>query len=329
MSYWQEFYCPPDMSLWVGRPDALDNEYFYQRVKPLNLLQPISVPQPSIALLGFACDIGVRRNLGRPGAAEGPKAIKSALARLPLHHPINLYDAGVIEAHNDLLEEAQSALAETVDLLLKQGFFPIILGGGHETAWGHYQALEKNLQQTPLTIINFDAHFDLRDLPSNKQSTSGTPFRQIAMSRLSAGLNFDYTCIGIQPFSNTPHLFKIADELKVRYLLAADIYSNPKSIEKIIAPLLKLDHPIYLTLCLDVFASAYAPGVSAPQILGLTPWQILPALRILAQSGKLISFDIVEMAPQFDLEQKTCKLAAVIIAEVLHFFSTPPFRRKP
>jgi formiminoglutamase len=74
---------------------------------------------------------------------------------------------------------------------------------------------------------------------------------------------------------------------------------------------------VYLSLCLDVFAAAIAPGVSAPQALGLTPWQIIPALRQLAVSNKVISLDVVELAPNFDLDQRTAKLAALLICDFL------------
>jgi formiminoglutamase len=81
--------------------------------------------------------------------------------------------------------------------------------------------------------------------------------------------------------------------------------------------MLSLDH-IYLTICLDVLAECFAPGVSAPQPLGLSPWQTLPLLKYIIQSGKVVSLDIAELSPPLDQEQKTARLAALIIAELLH-----------
>jgi len=57
--------------------------------------------------------------------------------------------------------------------------------------------------------------------------------------------------------------------------------------------------------------------VSAPQVLGLTPWQIIPYLRLLAQSGKVISYDIAELSPHYDIDQRTVKLAAHLIYEII------------
>lgn len=327
IQHWQNFYQAPQASDWQGRQDAKPEEYYYQIVQLFDLTKNTSWPHKqespaeqthSFALLGFASDIGVQRNLGRAGAANGPQTIKQALARLPLHHNITLYDVGSIVVHNNDLESAQAALADVIQILLTQNLIPIVLGGGHETAWGHYQGLEKFLAKKPLSIINFDAHFDLRDIPDNQQGTSGTPFRQIAATRQKQNLAFDYNCIGIQKAGNTQHLFEVAQALKVNYLLAEDMYLHDnKYSENFLAPIIAKAEKIYLTICLDVFAAQYAPGVSAPQVLGISPWQLLSLLKMLLASGKILSLDFVELAPNFDVDQRTAKLAALLINEVL------------
>lgn len=312
------FYQKPDNILWQGRADARQGEYFFQQVKLLDLQAIHGVP-PGIALLGFASDIGVRRNAGRTGAKEGSYAIKRALARLPVQHAIGpIYDAGTITSDSEDLESLQSALGQAVSHLLHQGFFPVVLGGGHEMAWGHYQGLADWLTDKPLQIINFDAHFDLRDIPTPPLGTSGTPFRQIADARRAQGLDFDYTCLGIQPYGNTQSLFNTATALNTRWLTADTIHQDPLAIATFLTPLLTCRQAIYLTLCLDVLSVTYAPGVSAPQTLGLTPWQIIPALRLLAQSGNVAGFDIAEMAPGLDRDEQTGKLAALLLSDFLH-----------
>ena len=56
-------------------------------------------------------------------------------------------------------------------------FDVIVIGGGHETAWGHFQGLAH--PNKDIAILNFDAHFDLRPLINGQLGSSGTPFRQI------------------------------------------------------------------------------------------------------------------------------------------------------
>lgn len=314
----KQYYQNMDPDDWQGRADANPAEYFYQIIQPLNLLAPIA-HAPGFALLGFHSDAGVKRNFGRTGAAQGASFIKRQLARLAIQQPITIYDAGYIFCPDDDLENAQHALGQAVCLLLQNNMIPIVLGGGHETAWGHYQGLAAYLQQQPLSIINFDAHFDLRELKKTNYGTSGTPFQQIAQTRIEQNLAFDYTCIGIQRYSNTKALFNIANDLKVNYLLAEKIHEHDTHAIKNFLNINALQK-IYLSLCLDVFAAHIAPGVSAPQPLGLSPQQILPSLRELARSGKILSFDIVELAPNLDIDHHTAKLAAQLLCEFLHCF---------
>jgi formiminoglutamase len=309
-----KLYHPAVMTDWQGRADAKENEYFYQIIKPLDLSTCIENNLKGFALLGFECDLGIKRNQGRIGAAAGARAIKQAVARLPVHRLISIYDAGSIVPENNDLATAQVALGNAVNKLLTMGLFPVVLGGGHETAWGHYQGLAQYLGNKSVDIVNFDAHFDLRDIPADNVGTSGTPFRQIALDREQKKLDFNYYCIGIQKASNTRSLFDTAKKLKAHYLLADDIYAKGMlAVEEFLTPILARNTPIYLSICLDVFAACFAPGVSAPQSLGLNPWQIISSLKQLAASGKVISLDIVELAPNYDIDQRTTKLAAQLL----------------
>ena len=130
---------------------------------------------------------------------------------------------------------------------------------------------------------------------------------------------FDYCCLGIQPCSNTQSLFEIAHDWNVNYLTAEQMNRESHAWQVgFVNKFLEHHDYVYLTICLDVFAECYAPGVSAPQALGLNPWQSLPLLKYIVQTGKVVSIDIAELSPPLDPEQKTSRLAAVIIAELLN-----------
>ena len=64
---------------------------------------------------------------------------------------------------------------------------------------------------------------------------------------------------------------------------------------------------------MDGFSSAYAPGVSAPSTLGLTPNFVYKVLAFLFQSKKVISCDIAELNPDFDVDDSTAGLAARLV----------------
>lgn len=303
-------------SLWQGRKDTVNEERFFQKIKFLNDENELITEDKKTIFLGFASDAGIKRNLGRPGAQLGPDQLKQHLAKLPCPYDHHFIDLGNILCVNDDLESAQTQFAELIHRCIKQGHKTIAFGGGHEIAWAHFQGLSRHYSK--LGIINFDAHFDLRPCQSGQPGNSGTPFSQIAEHCKANKQPFEYCCIGIQKFGNTPSLFNRANELNVHCLTAEDLNEQSQAWQIAFLDdfMLNLDH-IYLTVCLDVFAECYAPGVSAPQPLGLTPWQILPLLKYIIQSGKVISLDIAELSPPLDQEQKTARLAALIIAELL------------
>lgn len=318
---WINQYTPPSTTCWQGRNDLPTAACFFQTIQLINLLEAIpAVSGVAFGFIGFCCDEGIRRNFGRPGAASGPRAIREALAKLPIPcQSIVYYDAGDIICTDDHLEEAQAALAHAVNMLLHQHIIPIVLGGGHELAWGHYQGIAKCYPDKQLGIVNFDAHFDMRPLTASQKGSSGTPFLQIAKAHDDHHQRFNYYCIGIQEAGNIPSLFTTAKQYQVSVLSANDLHLHPTTNHAhFIENILLQNEILYVSLCLDVFAAADAPGVSAPQPLGLTPWQVVPLLRHLAQSGKVMSYDIAEMSPTYDIDQRTAKLAAHLIYEMIH-----------
>ena len=219
------------------------------------------------------------------------------------------------------MEESQRLLSKAVEKILSLNLFPIVLGGGHETAFGNYNgilnSLSKSNPKPNIGIINFDAHFDLRPYPNG--GSSGTMFRQISDICKEQDLKYSYFCIGVQKHSNTVDLFKTADKLGADYILAKDIMDgdNWSLIEKL-DEFIKLQEHIYITICSDVFATPFAPGVSATQPLGLDPERLLRFLKYILKSNKVISFDIAEVSPRFDQDNTTANLASVVIFSVIN-----------
>lgn len=324
---WETRYLPCDKEIWHGRIDAPANSSFFQQVQLLDLLhlQSQTIARKGFALLGFKCDEGAARELRRVGALEGPYAIRRRLANLPIHlnAPLSLYDAGNIVCADHDLESSQVALGEAIDLLLNAGLTPIIIGGGHEVVYGHYLGLAPHIhEEQKLGIISFDAHFDLHPLAPSHKASSTTAFYQIAKDQELKNKSFNYACIGIQKSANTAVIFDVANQLHAQYLLADDLHMNNHFVINEFCNTLVDNHQHLLcSISLDVFAPAYAPGVSCIQPLGLTPWQVVPLLRQLASSGKVRSYDLCEHAPRYDIDHRTAKLAATLIYEIIHHHS--------
>jgi formiminoglutamase len=209
--------------------------------------------------------------------------------------------------------------------MLGKGFNTIVMGGGHELAWGHYCGIERAFPKLDLGIINFDAHFDMRALLPDQKGTSGTGFLQIAESNQRTKKRFDYNCIGIQHAGNVRQLFETAKAFNTKVILADELHQG--QLEKcvdFVDRMIDQNALVYVSLCLDVFAGAFTPGVSAVQPLGLMPWHIIPLVRQLAASGKVVSYDIAELCPHYDIDHRTAKLAANLIYEIVHHHNEQP-----
>jgi formiminoglutamase len=303
-----------DMSVWQGRVDDAEGapgRRWHQVMQPL---AAVTAPDMTV-LLGFACDAGVARNHGRIGAAEGPRAIRRALCNMPVHECTQLADGGDVLCAGDALEVAQQALAALVAQQLGAGRFPLILGGGHEMAWGSFTGLATHLAMTEgpprVGIVNFDAHFDLR---RDTRATSGTPFLQIAHDCEARGWDFRYACLGVSRYANTEALFARARELGVLAQLdeTLDATTGGSALASFIADV----DDVYLTVCLDVLPGAVAPGVSAPAARGVALDVLEPLIDVVCASGKVRLADIAEMNLRFDADGRTAAVAARIAARI-------------
>ncbi|WP_322995105.1 formimidoylglutamase [Castellaniella sp.] len=302
-----------DTNPWHGRNDAGeqgDTRRLFQIVQT----GPLACQANEAVVLGFASDAGVRRNQGRPGARLAPHAIRRMMAGLPAHDLSVLWDAGDIPCEGDALEQAQAKLGDQVGQILDTGARLVVLGGGHEMAWGSFQGLHAHLSNQDqeaarsILIINLDAHFDLR---TSRPGSSGTPFDQILAFCGQQNQPVTYAVFGISRLGNTAGLFQHAKDLGVFYIEDTDM--QERHLDARLADLNSLinqaDH-IYLTIDLDCLPAAVAPGVSAPAAFGIPMTVVEAVVRHVKASGKLRLADLAEMNPEYDIDQHTARLAA-------------------
>lgn len=344
-------HAPTNAAIWQGRIDAEDGESgmrFHQKVTLIGKSERLenskqSTSQAGVVLLGFACDEGVKRNKGRVGAVLAPDIIRSALANSAWHHDnatntSTFIDAGNIYCSDADLARSQQELANHVETALNQHNKVMVLGGGHEIAWGTFQGLAQHFQHSgprkpSIGIINFDAHFDLRTYSTDGQdfpTSSGTPFNQIAKHCQQLGWAFNYACLGVSRASNTQALFKRADQLGVHYREDQQLasYYLAERIEELIAFIDNVDH-LYLSIDIDVFSACIAPGVSAPAARGVS-YEAVEALlqpifdaRNVAGQAKLLVADLAEYNPNFDIDNQTARLAARLTWDITRAMLVP------
>lgn len=271
----------------------------------------------SIGLIGFACDIGVERNKGRIGAAEAPNILRAALANLAWHGKTEICDYGTIRTQTNISEDpllsAQTALSEKVAEALSQSGKVIILGGGHETAFGSFLGLNAHTDKR-IGIINLDAHFDIR-LKGENGYSSGTPFTQIRQVMQEQGQDFQYMVLGISRTGNTKALFNRADEWNMRYIEDKDISAETlPEVYKAIDAFLNTIDVLYLSLDLDVLPHWQMQAVSAPSGFGVDVALIEEIIRHIGKSSVHWPLsDVVEFNPSLDTNGCSARSAARLI----------------
>lgn len=302
---------------WQGRVDKAEGpaaRRWHQIVRPRGeRIAPV-------ALLGFACDAGVVRNGGRAGAAEGPGALRGALANVAAHAVEAVDDLGDVTCEGDALEVAQSEYAAlAAKAIATPGRLLIGLGGGHEIAWASWcglrDALDAHGDNQPVGIVNFDAHLDLR---GDERGNSGTPFRQILEDAAAHNRRLEYRCLGVNRFANTAALFERARRLGVTWIEDSEVRADrwEALAAELEAFLAGVGH-VYLSVCLDVLPAASAPGVSAPAALGVDVAMIERLTGFVASSGLVRVADVAELNPHFDVDGRTARVAARLVANIV------------
>lgn len=298
---------------WNGRFDGEDELYhrLFQRVQ--FHLDDETIKTKDFVLHGFAVDEGVRRNKGRTGASEAPDIIRKNMVNFPVVSPdFRLLDFGNVVCEDHNLEKAQEELSLKTAEVLRKGARSVVLGGGHEVTYAHYSGMKKAFPDRKIGIINFDAHFDNREPENGVGASSGTGFWQIAQEGKIHSLH-----IGIQRNSNTLKLFDTAHHYEMNYILADSLYEGglPEVFQKIDVFLSEAD-VVYLTICMDVFNASIAPGVSASAYNGIFADSVfMRVYRHILKSVKLRALDVAEVNPQFDIQDRTARLAASLVNE--------------
>lgn len=267
------------------------------------------------ALLGFPSDEGVRINGGRTGASKAPEQIFSRLMQLTLH-PLHA------DLHSELIRHVsrpnilnctgnvasdQHDLGMRIAETLMNGVLPVIIGGGHETAFGHYLGYSET--KKPVHILNIDAHTDVRPLKEGLPH-SGSPFRQALED--SSGCCSSYTAMGLQPSAVAcEHLSYVNENGKA--VLADELSMN--TVQNYFSSLGSSSDaaPVMLTMDMDAVDQSHAPGVSAPNPAGISSSLWLEIAFFCGKQRNVASFDLCEVNPNFDRDDQTVRLAALTL----------------
>ena len=304
---------PVKDGFWSGRIDSANDESQFRLHQVVKCSPEFNqLKKEHVAIIGFASDEGVRRNKGRVGASDGPDYFRKSIGSLCYHgEKDSFFDLGNIEVAGQNLEKAQSNLAEAIEQLLAAKAKPFVIGGGHETAFGHLMGILNHLKKTEaefsLGILNIDAHLDMRAYDSGAHS--GSWALQVFDYCNEQNLRLGYHAFGLNEDNNTRFLLDKARSMGASWTTNSHVLTSlDSSLDRVKAFIEKQTH-IYCTVCLDVFDASIAPGVSAPAWNGIRIQDALSVLKVTQESGKLISMDVCELNPFFDKEGKTARVA--------------------
>ena len=282
------------------------------------------VAKCDVAILGIPFDGGTSY---RPGARFGPQSIRQASRHLRTqYHPaydkepfleLQAADAGDVPCNPfSILEAIEQIQSAATNLLANVGGL-VCLGGDHTIAVPLLRAVHHH--HGPLALVHFDAHLDTWDTYFGAPYTHGTPFRRAS----EEGLFVDDVSlhVGIRGPLYSREDLKQDQELGFRVIHCDDFQSQ--GIDEIVQRIRDrvVDHPLYLSIDIDVLDPAHAPGTGTPEIAGLTTRELVNVLRGMAGMN-IVSADLVEVSPAYDHAEITALAAATVAYELISLFAS-------
>ena len=271
------------------------------------------VGQAEIAILGAPFDAGTSY---RPGARFGPLAIRNGSQLLRPFDPalairpfstVQVADAGDLVINPYSIAEAVESIAAGARAAYGSAGRLLVLGGDHTVALPLIRAASERFGR--LALVHFDAHLDTWDTYFGAPYTHGTPFRRAFEEGLlaqdasvHAGIRGPlYGQSDLDEDSGMGFEIVTADEIALES--AATLAERIRSRTA--------EHPVYLSIDIDVLDPSAAPGTGTPEAGGPSSAQVLRLLRALA-SLPIVGADVVEVSPSYDHAEITAIAASHI-----------------
>ena len=240
------------------------------------------------------------------GPAEGPAAIRVAFHSSSSNYftesGIDLHNHSLLKDDGDLdLSESKKIIeniSKKVEKIVKISPKILCLGGDHSVTYPVVQAVSSI--HTNLNILHIDAHADVYDEFEGNKFSHACPFARIMETKLVKRL----VQIGIRTLNDHQR-----DQIKKFGIETIEMKDWTDQHE------LKFDGPLYISLDMDAFDPAFAPGVSHHEPGGFTSRQVIALIQNLKED--IVGADIVELNPDRDINEMTAILAAKVYKEIL------------
>jgi arginase len=265
-------------------------------------------------------DMGLARWLGALGIGAAWQAMVSSELRWR-EHP-DLRGAACFE----LVARHAAALSDAVAEAMAGGRLPVVLGGDHAVAMGSWGGVWRGMGRQPLGLVWLDAHLDAHT-PATTPSMNAHGMSAAALlghghpaflTICGGALRPENLCyIGVRSYE--------AEEMALLRSLGVRVVLMPEVKARGLADVLAEAQAIAtrgtagfgVTIDLDGFDPADAPGVGLREPDGLRAEATCAALRRLAGHPALQAVEIVEYIPEFDEDRRTAHLVRDLLAALL------------
>ena len=225
------------------------------------------------------------------GSRRGPAAIIEASTNMELYDEElkkETYLAGIhttlpvaIDARGP--KNMVNIVRKKISRIVKLNKIPVMLGGEHSITLGAVQAVIEKYPE--LTVLQFDAHADLRD------TYQGSPYSHACVARRISEI-CPLVQVGIRSMSKEEGEFLPQSKVKS---YSADFVLEKKNWAETVCKDLRGD--VFITIDLDVFDPSIMPATGTPEPGGLYWKDIMHLLKLVSASCNIRGFDVVELAP--------------------------------
>ncbi|MFA6523964.1 MAG: agmatinase [Candidatus Paceibacterota bacterium] len=217
-------------------------------------------------------------------------------------------------------EKAIKKISEEYTKSFNDNKFIIMLGGEHTVSIGAFDAISKKENPKDITIVQIDAHQDLRD-DNSDYSSHPTKYAHSCAMRRPHELGFNLVQVGIRTFSKNEYEYWQANKKTISVFEWTKKTKNPPEISEIISSI--KTKKVYLTIDVDGFDPSCMPGTGTP-VQGGLKWKYgLDLIEKIIEAKNVIGVDIVEVSPQ-----KDCVLTEFGAASICYKIMANKFKTK-
>lgn len=277
-------------------------------------------------LIGASSDLGVHVD----GAKLGPLDLLQNMDEEKIlikqnDKYIKSMDPKDLRKNEDEIKIYNNSLYNIIDNKIKEGYFPITIGGDHSISIA--SALASSDNNGNIGIIWFDAHTDYNTFSTTETGNiHGLPLAVINGydKCLSTFFNGNY----ISPKNTVVVGARSIDKLELNNLKEAGVTIFTTSdikemgieevVKKAFSIALNNTIGVHVSYDLDLIDPDYAPGVSIPEVNGINKSEALAInTEIMKYKSEIVSYDLVEFNPSRDIDNKTKNIAMSILNETI------------